>query len=102
MLSVVASLTVLVDVETLLFDNPVTAETVGMLYGKEDNHAHYESKDSHCERTESLYTYAALHTIDGRIAEDTREDSAEDTANTMYRDSTYRVVNLTNLIDECH
>ena len=102
MLSVVASLTMLIDVETLLFDNPITAETVGIFDGKEDNHAHYESESSNGDCSESLHSYAALHTIDGRIAEDTRENRTEDTANTMYRDSTYRVINLTNLINECH
>ena len=62
MASVVASLTVLIDIETFLFDNLIATETVSIFNGKEDNHTYYEGEDSDSDSTESLNANTAFYT----------------------------------------
>lgn len=92
----------LINIETFFLDALLNAEAVSLLDDGEDDEADNECEYSYDESTECLNTYACLYAIELRIAEDTREDGTEKATDTVYRNCTNRIINVTNLIDKAY
>ena len=102
MLFVVSSLSVLIDIQTLLLDASVATQAVGIFDGTEENHASHEGEQGHYNGTQGLYPNGSLHTIDAAVTEDTREDGTQQTTYTMYGHGTYGVIHMHFLVDETY
>ena len=100
---VVAAFSVLVDVKTFLLDARLNTQTVQFLDAIEEDETACSSPEVDDEDAEALSgEESPTATIEGAVArrEQTCQQGTEDTANTVYRRSTYRVVNVKLVVDE--
>ena len=100
--SVVASLAVLVDIKTFLLDALVATQAVGLLDDVEENEGDNECEGCYRKSAKCLHSDRELYTVNGRVSECACQHSSEETAYTVHRDSTYRVVNLELLVYEAY
>ena len=89
-------------IETFFLNALVATDAVSIFDDVEEDHTCDECKDAYCYCTKGLNANRALNTVDRAVAEHTSEDSADETTNTVNRNSTYWIIDLELLVDEAN
>lgn len=100
---VVATLTMLIDIETFFLDSLINTETSNLLDTPEEDNTCYGCPKVDAENAEALSTEESeATTIESTTVEGekTGHQGTEDTAYTMYRTCTNRIINMKFGIDE--
>lgn len=97
-LFIVATFTVLVNIQSFLLDTLIATKAVGIFDGVEHNHTNHKGEYGNRHCTKCLNANAALYAINSAIAEDTGQNGTQQTAYAVNADGTNGIVNLQHLI----
>ena len=89
-------------IKTFFLNALVATDAVSIFDDVEEDYTCNECKYAYCYCTKGLNAYRALNTVDRAVAEHTSEDSTDETAYTVNRNSTYWIVDLELLVDEAN